>query len=132
MKPRQYIKMLGVTKCRKDCKFHTILIQAYTRRTLYSNVVNGLNSLVALQNMINGCEMPGWVPMNEDLVKTTIENNTLAYIRSNNDVRTIKETLRNGCTVCQILLPEIVQIEEQIAEESEEAVLNFLDKKDTK
>ena len=70
--------------------------------------------------------------MNEDLVKTTIENNTLAYIRSNNDVRTIKETLRNGCTVCQILLPEIVQIEEQIAEESEEAVLNFLDKKDTK
>ena len=112
-----------------------LLIQAYTRRTLYSSVVNGLNSLVALQNMINmnnGREMPGWFQMNEDLANTIIQNNTLAYIRANNDVRIIKETLRNGCTVCQIVLPEIVQIEEQIAKDSEEAVLNFLDEKDPK
>ena len=127
--------MIGVTRCQKECIFHMLLIQAYTRRTLYSSVVNGLNSLVALQNMINmnnGREMPGWFQMNEDLANTIIQNNTLAYIRANNDVRIIKETLRNGCTVCQIVLPEIVQIEEQIAKDSEEAVLNFLDEKDPK
>ena len=54
------------------------------------------------------------------------------HLNNDNDVRTIKETLKNGCTMCHIWLPEIVQFEEQIAEQVEEAVLNFLDEKDTK
>ena len=132
--PRKYIKMIGENRCRKDCIFNTLLIQAYTRRTLYSNIVNGLNSLMALQNLVNGREMAGWAPLNEHLAKTTIENNTIAYIKSNNDIKTIKETLKNGCTMCHILLSETVLIEELIADESEEAVFDFImeESKDTK
>ena len=118
--------MIGENRCRKDCIFNTLLVQAYTRRTLYSNIVNGLNSLMALQNLIGGREMPGWVLLNKQLAKTTIENNTIAYIKSNNDVKTIKETLKNGCATCRILLSENVLFEEMIAEQSEEAVLNFI------
>jgi hypothetical protein len=42
------------------------------------------------------------------------------------DVKTIKETLKNGCATCLILLSETVLFEEMIAEKSEEAVLNFI------
>ena len=123
--------MIGENRCRKDCIFNTL---AYTRRTLYSNIVNGLNSLMALQNLIDGREMTGWVPLNEQLAKTTIKNNTIAYIKSNNDVKTIKETLKNGCAMCLISLTETVLIEEMIADESDEAVFNFIleESKDTK
>ena len=126
--------MIGENRCKKDCIFNTLLMQAYTRRTLYVNIVNGLNSLMALQNLIDGREMTGWVPLNEQLAKTTIENNTIAYIKSNNDVKTIKETLKNGCAMCLILLSETVLIKEMIADESDEAVFNFIleESKDTK
>ena len=89
---------------------------------------------MALQYVVNGREMAGWGPLNEQLVKTNIESSTAAFIKSNNDVKTIKETLKNGCTMCHILLPETVQIEELIANQNEEAVFNFIieESKDTK
>ena len=118
--------MTEENRCRKICIFNTLLTQAYTRRTLYSNIVNGLNSLIALQNLIGGREMPGWGLLSEQLTKSTIEKNTIAYIKSNDDVKTIKETLKNGCATCRILLSENVLFEEMIAEQSEEAVLNFI------
>ena len=43
--------------------------------------------------------MAGWSPLNEALVKTNIENCTAAFIKSNNDIKTIKETMKNGCTI---------------------------------
>ena len=78
--------------------------------------------------------MAWWSPLNEALVKTNIENCTAAFIKSNNDIKTIKETMKNGCTMCHILQPEFVQIEEMIADNSEEAVFSFIleDSKETK
>ena len=77
--------------------------------------------------MINKGEMPGWSKLNEDSTNNTISNHTLAYIKANKNVKQIKNTLRKGCITCQIVLPGVVQIEEKIADVSEEAVQNFLD-----
>ena len=71
---------------------------------------------MALQKLVNGRELSGWIPMSEQLAKKTIEYNTIAYIKSNNDVKAIKETLKNGCSVC---LLEKVLYEEMIADKSE-------------
>ena len=77
--------------------------------------------------MINEGEMPGWSKLNEESTNNTISNHTLAYIKANKNAKQLKNTLRNGCITCQIELPGVVQIEEKIANVSEEAVQNFLD-----
>ena len=125
--PKQHIIMPGINRCRKDCVNHLLLVQALARRSHFLNVVNGLNTLVTLQNMINEGEMPGWSKLNEESTNNTISNHTLAYIKANKNAKQLKNTLRNGCITCQIELPGVVQIEEKIANVSEEAVQNFLD-----
>ena len=124
--------MPSTIKCRKECLFNTLLVQAITRKGFYWTIVQGLNTLMALQYTINGQEMAGWSPLNKASVKTIIENCTASAIRSQNDINIIKDTMKNGCEMCH--RKESVQIQEMLADYSEEAVLSFIqeDSKGTK
>ena len=109
-----------------DCFYNTLLTQSYIRRTLYSNIVNGLSSLFALQNVVRGRELPRWAQLNEQLVRRTIHRNTISYIKANSDVKKIKEILKNGCPTCRLLYPETVELEELLADQDEEALFDFI------
>ena len=94
---------------------------------MYSNIINGLSSLLALQNLVRGYELPGWDQLNEQQVRRTIYRNTIAYIRANDDVKKTKEILRNRCPTCRSMYPEKVELEELLAYLNEEALFDFID-----
>ena len=112
------------TKCGMECSIHTFLVQAITRKNLYLNIVSALNALLAIQFTLNGREMPGWNPLNENFVKSIIGNCTTAAIRSQNDINTCKETMIKGCEICR--KKESVQIQEMLADFSEEELQKFI------
>ena len=74
-----------VTNCRKDCVNQILLVQALARRSHFLNVINGLNTLLTLQNMI-GEGLPGWSKMNEETTNFHISQHTMAYYKGNKNV----------------------------------------------
>ena len=116
--------MPSFTKCRMDCSIHTFLLQSITRNNLYSNIVSSLNALLAIQYTLNGREMPGWIPLDENYVKSIIGNCAAAAIKSQNDINTCKETMKKGCEICR--KKESVQIQEMLADFSEEELQKFI------
>ena len=94
------------------------------RNNLYLNIVFALNALLAIQFTLNGREMPGWNPLNENSVKTIIRNCTTAAKRSQNDINTYKETMIKGCEICR--KKESVQIQEMLADFNEEELQKFI------
>ena len=117
-------KMPSHIKCRMDCSNHTFLVQSITRHNLYSNIVSSLNSLLVLQLTLNGRELPGWVPLNENSVKTIIGKCTVAAIKSRNDIKTCRDSMKKGCEVCH--KKESVQIQEMLADFNEEELQKFI------
>ena len=119
--------MINENRCMIDCIYNTLLTQSFIRRTLYSNIINGLSSLLAIQNLVRGHELPRWDQLNEQLVRRTIYRNTISYIKANNNVKKTKEILRNGCPTCRLMYPETVELEELLADLDEEALFDFID-----
>ena len=111
-------------KCRMNCSIHTFLVQAMTRKNLYLKIMSSLNVLLALQFTLNGRELPGWNPLNENFVKSIIRKCTAAAIKSQNDINTCNETMIRGCDMCR--QKESVQIQEMLADYSEEELQRFL------
>ena len=119
--------MINENRCMIDCINNILLTQSFIRRNLYSNIINGLSTLLALQNLVRGHELPGWGQLNEQQVRRTIYRNTISYIQANDDVKKTKEILRNGCPTCRSMYPEKVELEELLAYLNEEALFNFID-----
>ena len=73
---------------------------------------------------LNGRELPGWVPLNENSVKTIIGKCTVDAIKSRNDIKTCRDSMKKGCEVCH--KKESVQIQEMLADFNEEELQKFI------
>ena len=88
--------------CRSDCKVHTHLIQAITRKNLATNIISALNSLLNAQRILKGDEMPGWKSLDECAVIIKINACAMAAEKSQYDISKCQELMRKGCDLCYI------------------------------
>ena len=85
-----------------DCIVHTHLSQAITRKSLFTNIISGLNSLLNIQRILNGNEMDGWNSLDEYAVLIKINACTIAAEKIQNDISKCQELMRQGCDLCFI------------------------------
>ena len=84
------------TKCRDDCYYQILAIQARTRLNLANCIITSMHSLLSAERFLKDFKMPGWAPLNESVVKKQIEISDKASKKSASDLHFCVEMIKQA------------------------------------